>query len=134
MKSLIVKSRECGENSAHATFYRITKNGKRVGCKVWEFKHKATVNSRRQKKAHAGKVGPAVLSEIMLIKDKHDKHIGYGFLTELALLRKDYSCDKEEKLQAEFKKVFGFEHCDFHDGNVGYIKGKLVFIDFDPME
>jgi len=136
MKTLIVKSKPCGGCSAYASFYRITRNGKRVGCKVWDYKSAANMNMCRQKKAHAGKVGPRVLSNVMLIKDKRGNEIGYGFLTEIAKVRDSYTytVEQEERLQAKFKKVFGFEHCDFHEGNVGYVKRRLVFIDFDPME
>ena len=52
-----------------------------------------------------------------------------GYLTELANMKRT-STEDLEKLKKKMKKI----HLDFMDnhwGNVGYVRGKLVCIDFD---
>lgn len=116
-------------------FYLSTLKNRKVGVKMWWTYSVAKLHYDNQVIAAKGECGPKVLSKLLPIVKSGKKH-GYGYVTQLAKVD-PYKCyDKCEiaELDKKFRRCFGMNHGDFHEANVGYLRGKrLVYIDFDPM-
>jgi len=106
-------------------FYRVGKSG----LKIWISYGLAMEQCVNQTRASKYSCGPKVLSEIVKTKCGW-----YGFYTELAILHKPHSYKDLVNLKRRFKRAFGINYPDLHDGNIGHVNGKLMFIDFDRLK
>lgn len=113
----------------HCVFYKVTRKGVKVGIKVWAKLDTAKTSHRRQLLAYQNGIGPNVFSD--LSKIEHRGEIGYGYITELAKHKEFVILSDERALLNKAREVFGCRYEDYHESNVGYIKDKLVIIDFD---
>lgn len=132
MKSLIKKPKF----GATCTFVRLSSD---VGLKLYRSKSERNFAYKLQQKAAKFGIGPLVYGKVDLAESiqattkKYDclynRTLQYGYLTQIARQRR-VSDDMFVTLGHKMRK-HGFSTVDMVDSNVGYIKNKLVCIDFD---
>ena len=64
------------------------------------------------------------------IGDWIDSHLGYGYLTMIADVEKDKSCQDMVRLKKQLRGI-GIQNDDIRKNNCGYFGDRLVCIDFD---
>ena len=93
------------------------------GVKFYKYKEDREYTWNLQKKAAGVNAAPP-------IGDKIDSHLGYGYLTMIADVKKDKSCQDMILLKKQLKEI-GIQNDDIRKDNCGYFDNKLVCIDFD---
>ena len=64
------------------------------------------------------------------VGDWIDSHLGYGYLTMIADVEKDKSCQDMVRLKKQLRGI-GIQNDDIRKNNCGYFGDRLVCIDFD---
>lgn len=122
------------------------KLNKQIGLKLYSSKFERNYAFRKQKQLIYYELAPPVYSKVCIpgfsiIKKSYSTYLKpsnkkiYGYTTEIVSLANIES----ERFYSQFKKLstkldsIGLDCFDFHEGNVGYYKHKLVFIDFGPL-
>jgi len=132
-----------GDSGVESLFV-VTTNKK--GYKIFPNKYIAEQVRSRQRKAAKHQIAPKVLSDIKKCYVANlsdfdgteegftiDQNFGYFYQTEIATMNtKRYDMLPEEMIDDFFKKMkkLNFAIDDLHDYNVGFIKGRIVCIDF----
>lgn len=106
--------------------------------KLFFEKREARLSRMRQNKAWKAGIGPRVYSDLRAyrMRDYHGNFTDcnwWGYWTEIAQPCNSSDLDKEMPLLQAYRKVFGRPYLDISSRNMGYIKGKLVVVDFGSM-
>jgi len=123
-------------SGAECSFYR--KPYGRVGYKVYAGEHIASIAFSNQQKAHKAGLAP---KPGYFFKTKIGKVTQWGYTTQtvkvIKVVKNYKTLDREkDKISSKLKMVLGlpsYASYDSHSGNFGYIKDKLVAIDFGPL-
>lgn len=132
-----------GDSGVESLFV-VTTNKK--GYKIFPRKYIAEQVRSRQLKASKQKIAPKVLSDIKkcYVGNLQDfdgtedeftinQNFGYFYQTEIATIEPErFNMLPEEMIDDFFKKMrkLNFKIDDLHENNVGFIKGRIVCIDF----
>lgn len=114
----------CDGRGAECKFY--VRGG--VGYKIYRSKRARDYAFRTQKIFHAEGLAPAVGHKMSWWGRP-------GYTTELAEVPARMSKKRWNDLDrlCSRTKDLDFVYYDSHEGNIGYVKGKMVFIDFGPL-
>lgn len=132
-KNILKNKQDLFKNSGtECLFIKISKN--------WGVKFYPSVSARDgaynfQKKAAKVNAGPDVGGKLQLDHDKYGQIFGY--LTRTAVVLGNFYTEIPESELDRIKREMyniGYEINDYHGGNLGEYKGKLVNIDFGTRE
>lgn len=116
---------------------------KTVGVKLYRTKRARNITHERQ--VYAAKYGLAPLCgnrfSLNCYYIRHENgdndefssvmhNTVYGYLTQIAEIRDEVDESEFYLIRSQLKEI-GIAHCDLWEGNVGYIKNKIICIDFD---
>lgn len=118
------------DEGGSASFY-ILKESKTLGFKEFNSKPQAEYAYKIQKKLARLGLAPKVYGKICKLKFANcdDYYTGWGFLTQIAKIRKKLSRKKIQELVDNIHKKAKLLFWDCHEYNIGILNNKYVCID-----
>lgn len=127
------------KNGSFNLFFKLSD---KIGLKLCRSKNRRDENYSWQNEAFRARLGPETYGTIDNVT--YEGARWHGYFTEIVEvienfcekspeekndIRKKYA-DGVKKLKIQLKSI-DFPGCDFHPGNIGWIDGRMVCIDFD---